>query len=86
MFALICIGLLLLSEIWRGTLPAAAFIAIIGFLGMPLRYHTFASFQHVKVITLDGLLAVTIALLMSALCFRDVLKIIRKLRVILHES
>ncbi len=85
MSGLICIGLLLLPEVWRGTFPAAVFIAIIGFLGMPHRYHASAEFQRVNVITLDGLFAVTIVLLIGALCFKDVFKIIRKLRVN-HES
>ncbi len=42
-------------------------------------YHASAEFQRVNVITLDGLLAVTIVLLIGALCFKDVFKIIRKL-------
>lgn len=60
--------------------------ALIGFLGMPHRYHASPELQRVNFITLDGLLAVTIVLIVGALCFKDVLKIIRKLRVSHHES
>jgi heme/copper-type cytochrome/quinol oxidase subunit 1 len=83
MFGLCMAALLLLPEIWRGTLPLQF---ILGFLGMPRRYHASAEFQHVNVITLGGLLAVAIILLIGALCFKDVSKIIRKLRVSHHES
>ena len=67
-------ALLLLREIWNWTFPQQSFIAIIGFLGMPHRYHASAEFQHVNVITLGGLLAVTIVILIGALCFKDVLR------------
>ena len=86
MFGFCMAALLLLPEIWKGTFPAAVFIAIIGFLGMPHRYHASAEFQRVNVITLDGLLAVTIVLLIGALCFKDVIKIIWQLKVSHHES
>jgi uncharacterized membrane protein YjjP (DUF1212 family) len=86
MFGLICIGLLLLPEVWNGTFRQQFFIAIIGFLGMPHRYHASAEFQRVNVITLGGLLVVTIVLLIGALCFKDVFKIIQNLRVSHHES
>lgn len=59
---------------------------VIGYLGMPHRNHP-AEFQHVNLaITLGGLLGVAIILLTGVLCFRDVFKIIRKLRVSHHES
>jgi hypothetical protein len=86
MFGFCMAALLLLPEIWNWTFPQQLFIAIIGFLGMPHRYHDSAEFQRVNVITLGGLLAVTISLLIGALCFKDVFKIIRKLRVSHHES
>jgi len=87
LFGLISMAaLLLLPEIWKGTFPQQFITAIIGFLGMPHRYHASAEFQRVNVITLGGLLAVTIVLLICALCFKDVFKIIRKLRVSDHES
>lgn len=77
-------GLLLLPEIWRGMFPV---LFILGFLGMPRRYHASSDLHRFNVsITLGGLLAVTIILLIGALCFRDVFKIIRKLRVSHHES
>ena len=83
MFGFCMAGLLLLPEIWRGDFPV---VFILGFLGMPRRYHASAKFQLVNVMTLGGLLAVTIILLISALCFKDVFKIIRKLRVSHQES
>ena len=83
MFGFCMAALLLLPEIWRGTFPV---VFILGFLGMPRRYHASAEFHLVNVITLGGLLAVTIILLIAALCFKDVFKIIRKLRVSHHES
>jgi len=86
MFGFCMAALLLLPAIWRGTFPQQFFVAIIGFLGMPHRYHASVEFQRVNVITLGGLLAVTIVLLIGALCFKDVFKIIRKLRVSHHES
>jgi len=86
MFGLCMAALLLLPEIWNGTFRQQFYIALIGFLGMPHRFHASAEFQRVNVITLGGLLAVTIVLLIGALCFKDVFKIIRKLRVSHHES
>jgi heme/copper-type cytochrome/quinol oxidase subunit 1 len=83
MFGLCMAALLLLPGIWNWTLPQQF---LIGFLGMPRRYHASAELQRVNVITLGGLLAVTIILLIGALCFNDVFKIIRKLRVSHHES
>lgn len=81
-FGLICMmGLFLLPGI-RGQM----LLFIIGYLGMPRRYHP-AELQHVNpTITLGGLLGVAILLLIGALCFRDVFKTIRKLRVSHHES
>jgi hypothetical protein len=65
-------ALLLLPKIWKGTFPRQFFIEIIGFLGMPHRYHVSAEFQRVNVIKLGGLLAVTIILVVqvagSGLC------------------
>jgi|GEM_PF-3788684 len=83
MFGFCMAALLLLPEIWRGTFLQQF---ILGYLGMPRRYHASAEFQLANVITLGGLLAVTIILLIGALCFKDVFKIIRKLRVSHHES
>jgi hypothetical protein len=73
-------ALLLLPEVWRGTFPQQFFIVIIGFLGMPHRYHRLAELQRDGAITLGGLLAVAIVSLIGALCFKDVFQIIRKLR------
>jgi len=74
-------GLLLLPEI-RGRM----LLFIIGFLGMPHRYHP-AEFHHVNIgITLGRFLGVAIILMIGALCFIDVFKIIRKLKVRHHES
>jgi hypothetical protein len=87
MFGLICMAsLLLLPGIWRGTFPQQFIIAIISFLGMPHRYHASAEFQRVNVITLGGLLALTIVLLIGALCLKDVFKKSQKLRMSHHES
>jgi hypothetical protein len=86
MFGFCMAALLLLPEIWQGTFPQRFVIATIGFLGMPYRFHASAEFHRVNVITLGGLLAVTIILLIGALCFKDVFKLIRKLRVSRHES
>ena len=86
MFGFCMAALLLLPEIWNWTFPQQFFIVIIGFLGMPHRYHRLAELQRDSAITLGGLLAVTIILLIGALCFKDVFKIIRKLRVSHHES
>ena len=82
MFGFCMAALLLLPETWKG----AIFIAMIGFLGMPHRYHASPEFQRVNGITPGGLLAVTIILLIGALCFKDVFKIISKLRVRHHAS
>ena len=83
-FGFFMAGLLLLPEIWRGMFPVAF---ILGFLGMPRRYHASSDLQRFNVsITLSGLLTATIILLIGALCFRDVFKIIRKLKVSHHES
>jgi uncharacterized membrane protein YjjP (DUF1212 family) len=77
MFGLICMAaLLLLPGIWRGTFPQQF---IIGFLGMPHRYHASAGFQRVNVITFGSLLAVTIVLLIGTLCLKDVFKKSQKL-------
>jgi hypothetical protein len=78
MLGLICTGLLLLPEVWRGTFPEQF---ILGFLGMPHRYHARADFQRLNVITPGGLLALTIILLIGALCFKDVFSKIEKLRM-----
>jgi hypothetical protein len=75
-----CMAALLLPEVWRGTFPQQFFIVIIGFLGMPHRYHRLAELQRDGAITLGGLLAVAIVSLIGALCFKDVFQIIRKLR------
>ena len=78
MFGLVCMAaLFLLPELWKGTFPQQF---IIGFLGMPHRYHRLAELQRDNAITLGGLLAVTIVSLIGALCFKDVFQIIRKLR------
>jgi hypothetical protein len=82
-FGLICIRLLLLPEVWRGTFLLQF---ILGYVGMPRRYHASADFRLDHVITLGGLLAVPILLLIGALCFKDVLKLLRRLRVSHHES
>jgi heme/copper-type cytochrome/quinol oxidase subunit 1 len=71
MVGLICTGLLLLPEVWRGKFPVQS---ILGFLGMPHRYHALADFQRVNIMTPGGLLAVTIVLLIGTLCLKDVLK------------
>ena len=87
MFGLICIAaLLLLPGIWRGTFPQQFIIAIISFLGMPHRYHASGEFQRVNVVTLGGLLAVTIVALIGALCLKDVFKKSQELRMSHHES
>jgi heme/copper-type cytochrome/quinol oxidase subunit 1 len=83
MFGFCMAGLLLIPEIWRGTFLQQF---ILGYLGMPRRYHASAEIQRVNVITLGGLLTVTIVLLIGVLCFKDVFKIVRKLRVSYHES
>jgi heme/copper-type cytochrome/quinol oxidase subunit 1 len=86
MFGLICmIGLLLLPGIWKGTFPQ---MFILGYLGMSRRYHhgpvDFPNFN--VAVTLGSLLGVAIILLIGALCFKDVFKIIRRLMVSHHES
>jgi len=85
MFGFCMAGLLLLPEIWRGMFPV---VFILGFLGMPRRYHASSDWRRFfeVSVTLGGLLTVAIILLIGALCFRDVFKLIRKLRVSHHES
>jgi hypothetical protein len=63
MFGVCMAALLLLPEIWRGTFLQ---LFIIGFLGMPHRHHASAEFQRVNAITLGGLLAGTVILLLGA--------------------
>ena len=87
MFGLVCMAaLFLLPELWKGTFPQQLIIAIIGLLGMPHRHHASARFQRFNAVTLGGLLTVTIVLLIGALCFKDVVKKIRALRMSHHES
>jgi len=74
-------GILLLAEIGRGTL----ILDVLGYLGMPRRYHPLEANRSADLhqlnlaITLGGFIAATIILLIGAFCFKDVVKIVRKL-------
>lgn len=66
--------------------PQQIILVALGHLGMPRRYHP-AGLQRFHVaITLGDFLWVTIILLIGTLCFKDVFKIIQKLRASYHES
>jgi hypothetical protein len=79
LIGLICMSaVLLLTGIWKGTLPERF---IIGYLGMPHRYHGPPSFStFTVVVTLASLFGLTIVLMIGTLCIKDVPKIIRELR------
>jgi heme/copper-type cytochrome/quinol oxidase subunit 1 len=81
----------LLVEAMFGSICMIAFpqqfiLVVLGYLGMPRRYHPAELQRFDAAITLGAFLWVTIILLIGALCFKDVFKIIRKLRVSHHES
>ncbi|HMH15782.1 MAG TPA: hypothetical protein VK578_21965 [Edaphobacter sp.] len=65
--------------------PQQLMLAILGYLGMPRRYHPAELQRFNFAFTLGDFLWVTIVLLIGALCFKDVFKIIRKLRASYHE-
>ena len=66
--------------------PRQFMLVVLGYLGMPRRYHP-AELQRFHVaIMLGDFLWVMIVLLIGALCFKDVFKIIRKLRASYPES
>ena len=61
-------------------------LVVLGYLGMPRRYHPAELQRFNIVITLGDFLWVTIVLLIDVLCFKDVFKIIGRLRASFHES
>ena len=81
----------LLLEAMLGFLCMIAFLqqiilVVLGYLGMPRRYHP-AELQRFHVATtLGDFLWMAIILLIGTLCFKDVFKTIQKLRATYHES
>jgi heme/copper-type cytochrome/quinol oxidase subunit 1 len=66
--------------------PQQFTLVVLGYLGMPRRYHP-AELQRFHIaLALGDFLWVTIVLLIGALCFTDVFKMIRKLRLSYLES
>jgi hypothetical protein len=66
--------------------PQQFILVILDYLGMPHLYHPAELQRFSVVITLGGFLWVTIVLLIGVLCFKDVFKMIQKLRVGHPES
>jgi heme/copper-type cytochrome/quinol oxidase subunit 1 len=66
--------------------PQQFILVVLGYLGMPRRYHPEELRCFHVAITLGNFLWVTIILLLGILCFKDVFKIIRRLRASYHES
>jgi len=81
----------LLLEAMLGLICMIAFpqqisLVVLGYLGMPRRYHPAELQRFHGALVLGDFLWVTIVLVIGALCFKDVFKIIRKLRGSYHDS
>ena len=81
----------LLLEAMLGVICVFAFpqqfmLVVLGYLGMPRLYHPPELQRFHVAIMLGEFLWVMIILLIGALCFKDVFKIIRKLRACYPQS